>query len=144
MVAIRVSSLLAFEVIPITVHQDTIGTMTRSVADTAVILSIIAGRDSKDNYTLTAPATIPDYTKYLDINAIRGKRFGVPRTVFTDETFTGNDPYINVAFNRSLEVIKALGGIVVDPADLPSANEFKFRTHQTFTASFDFKVCGSA
>ncbi|KAH7334049.1 amidase signature enzyme [Rhizoctonia solani] len=110
-------------VIPISSHQDTVGPMTRSVSDAAAILSIIAGRDNKDNYTQTAPAKIPDYTKFLDINAVRGKRFGVPRAVFTDDSMTDNHPSINVEFNKSLDIIRSMGGIVVDPADLPGAHE---------------------
>ncbi|ELU41346.1 amidase [Rhizoctonia solani AG-1 IA] len=110
-------------VVPISSHQDTVGPMTRSVADAAVILSIIAGRDKKDNYTQTAPSKIPDYTQFLDVNAIKGKRFGVPRAVFTDDSITGNHPSINAEFNKSLDIIRSLGGIVVDPADLPDAHE---------------------
>ncbi|QRW09892.1 amidase [Ceratobasidium sp. AG-Ba] len=127
-------------VIPISSHQDTVGPMTRSVEDGAVILSIIAGRDSKDNYTSTAPSKIPDYTKYLDVGAIKGKRFGVPRAVFTNDSFTGNDPYINVAFNKSLDTIRALGGVIVDPADLPSAYEIAASGNETFVLDVDFKI----
>lgn len=132
--------LTMFEVIPISSHQDTVGPMTRSVEDGAIILSIIAGRDSKDNYTQTAPATIPDYTKYLDAGAIKGKRFGVPRAAFTNDTVSGNDPYINVAFNKSLETIKALGGIVVDPVDFPSAYEIATSGDEWLVLNIDFKV----
>ncbi|KAG8774755.1 hypothetical protein FRC12_001844 [Ceratobasidium sp. 428] len=115
--------------------------MTRSVEDGAVILSIIAGRDSKDNYTSTAPSIIPDYTKYLDVNAIKGKRFGVPRAVFTEDRLTGNHPYINIVFNKSLETIRSLGGIIVDPADLPSAHEVvNAKKDEVFIASVDFKI----
>ncbi|KAG9124190.1 hypothetical protein FRC07_012490 [Ceratobasidium sp. 392] len=127
-------------VIPISSHQDTVGPMTRSVEDGAVILSVIAGRDSKDNYTSTAPAVIPDYTKYLNVDAIKGKRFGVPRAVFTDEDRAGNDPSINIAFNRSLETIRSLGGIIIDPADLPSADEIPGNANETIVLNVDFKI----
>ncbi|KAG9094221.1 hypothetical protein FRC06_011029 [Ceratobasidium sp. 370] len=127
-------------VIPISSHQDTVGPMTRSVADAAVILSLIAGRDKMDNYTSTAPPKIPDYTKYLKSNAIKGKRFGVPRVVFTQDGATDNDPYINVAFNKSLETIRALGGIIVDPADMPSASEIQSSQNETIVLDVDFKV----
>ncbi|KAG8706542.1 hypothetical protein FRC09_002355 [Ceratobasidium sp. 395] len=128
-------------VIPLTSHEDTVGPMTRSVEDGAVILSIIAGRDSKDNYTSTAPSMVPDYTKYLDVNAIKGKRFGVPRAVFTEDKLTGNHPYINVVFNKSLETIRSLGGIIVDPAKLPSAHEVtNAKKDEAFIASVDFKI----
>ncbi|CAE6515418.1 unnamed protein product, partial [Rhizoctonia solani] len=53
--------------------------------------------------------------------AIHGKRFGVPRAVFTDDRFTGNHPSINAEFNKALDLIRSLGGVVVDPADIPSA-----------------------
>ncbi|CAE6470951.1 unnamed protein product [Rhizoctonia solani] len=126
-------------VIPISSHQDTVGPMTRSVADAAVILSIIAGRDNKDNYTQTAPANIPDYVQFLDMNAIKGKRFGVPRAVFTNNSITGNHPSINLEFNKSLEIIRSMGGIVVDPADLPSADEILYSNEMTILKT-DFKI----
>ncbi|KAG8728306.1 hypothetical protein FRC11_011405, partial [Ceratobasidium sp. 423] len=100
---------------------DSVGPMTRSVADAAVILSTIAGQDHKDNYTSTAPAEIPDYTQFLDVNAVKGKRFGVPRAVFTNNTITHNHPSINMEFNKSLDIIRSMGGVVVDPTNLPSA-----------------------
>ncbi|KAF8753006.1 Amidase signature enzyme [Rhizoctonia solani] len=94
-------------VVPISSHQDTVGPMTRSVADAAVILSIIAGRDKKDNYTQTAPSKIPDYTQFLDVNAIKGKRFGVPRAVFTDDSITGNHPNAHeIPDSQELTVLK--------------------------------------
>ncbi|KAG9088378.1 hypothetical protein FS749_002217 [Ceratobasidium sp. UAMH 11750] len=126
-------------VIPISSNQDTVGPMTRSVADAAVILSVIAGRDQKDNYTSTAPSKIiPDYTEYLKPDAIKGKRFGVPRVVFTDNI----DPstYFIAAFNKSLETVRALGGIVVDPADMPSISEITDRADEYFVLNVDFKV----
>ncbi|KAG9103351.1 hypothetical protein FRC06_011350 [Ceratobasidium sp. 370] len=124
-------------VIPISSHQDTVGPMTRSVADAAVILSVIAGRDKKDNYTSTAPCKVPDYTKYLKPNAIKGKRFGVPRTMIMISETTLN----NVAFNKSLETIRALGGVIVDPADTPSVYDVAavFQNMTTVMCT-DFKV----
>ena len=53
--------------------------MARSVADAATILSIIAGRDPRDNFTLAQPPVVPDYTKALDAGALQGARLGVPR-----------------------------------------------------------------
>lgn len=107
--------------IPISSHQDTIGPTIRSIADAAAILTTIAGRVGKDNYTQTAPAAIPGYTKFLNANATKGRRFGLPRAGFTNDTITRNDPYIDVGFNKSLETIRALEGTMVDPANLPSA-----------------------
>ncbi|KAH7334988.1 amidase signature enzyme [Rhizoctonia solani] len=125
--------------IPASSHQDSVGPMARSVADAAVILSVIAGRDSKDNYTHVAPAEIPDYTCSLNIDAIKGKRFGVPRQIFTDDSMTGNHPSINIEFDRALATIKSLGGIVVDPADIPSAPRFS-REDEMMIIKIDFKV----
>ncbi|KAI0078089.1 amidase signature enzyme [Panus rudis PR-1116 ss-1] len=59
-------------VIPISEHQDTVGPMARSVADAAMILSVIAGRDPLDNFTLAQPPIVPDYTRALKKTALRG------------------------------------------------------------------------
>ncbi|KAF8879003.1 amidase signature domain-containing protein [Gymnopilus junonius] len=89
-------------VIPISEHQDT---------------------DPNDNFTLAQPPIVPDFTKALNKNALRGKRIGVPRRAFLNDSISGNDPFVNVVFEEALATIRSLGATVVDPADLPSADE---------------------
>ncbi|KAJ7889613.1 amidase signature enzyme [Mycena leptocephala] len=127
-------------VVPISAHQDTIGPMTRSMTDAAIVLSVIAGKDPNDNFTLAQPPIVPDFTKALNKNALKGKRIGVPRRVFLNDSITGNDPSIGVAFEKALLTIKALGATVVDPADLPSADDFVTSNNETIVLNVDFKV----
>ncbi|KAJ6562358.1 amidase signature enzyme [Mycena capillaripes] len=127
-------------VVPISAHQDTVGPMTRSLTDAAIVLSVIAGKDPNDNFTLAQPPVVPDFTKALNKNALKGKRIGVPRRVFLNDSITGNDPSIGVAFEKALLTIKALGATVVDPADLPSADDFVTSNNETIVLDVDFKV----
>jgi amidase len=114
--------------------------MTRSLTDGAIVLSIIAGPDPADNFTLAQPRHVPDFTKALNKNALRGKRIGVPRRVFLNDSITGNDPFLNIAFEQALKTIKSLGATIVDPADLPSADEIAVSNNETFVLEVDFKV----
>ena len=129
-----------FLVVPISEHQDTVGPITRSMTDAAIVLTIIAGKDPNDNFTLAQPPTVPDFTQALNKNALQGKRIGVPRNVFLNDTITGNDPSVNVAFEQALNVIRGLGATVVDPADLPSAEEIVVSKNETIVLDIDFKV----
>ncbi|KAF8873639.1 amidase signature domain-containing protein [Gymnopilus junonius] len=92
-------------VVPISKHQDTVGPMTRSVTDAVIVLSIIAGRDPNDNFTFAQPPIVPDFTKALNKNALKGKRIGVPRRAFLNDSISGNDPFINVVFEQALATI---------------------------------------
>ena len=121
-------------VIPISSHQDTVGPMCRSVADAATILSVIAGRDPLDNFTLAQPEDVPDFTKALNPNALKGVRLGVPRL------FQGSDMNIIAAFNESLGILKGLGATIVDPADFPDAEELLNSNNETTVLNVDFKV----
>jgi amidase len=127
-------------VIPISEHQDTVGPLTRSVTDAAIVLSIIAGPDSNDNFTLAQPTPVPDYTMALSNTSLVGKRIGVPRAVFLNDSMTGNDPYVNEVFDQALETLKVLGATIVDPADLPSAYEIYESNNETVVLDVDFKV----
>ncbi|KAJ7624043.1 amidase signature enzyme [Mycena polygramma] len=111
--------------------------ITRSLTDGAIVLSIIAGVDPNDNATLAQPV-VPDFTQALQRDAFRGKRIGVPRRVFMNDR--GNEPSIGVAFEEALRTIEGLGATIVDPADLPSADEFLDRTHAVRVLLTDFKV----
>ncbi|KAA1474558.1 amidase signature enzyme [Dentipellis sp. KUC8613] len=121
-------------VIPASVHQDTVGPMARSVADAAAILTIISGRDPLDNFTFAQPPVVPDFSKALKPNGLKGVRLGVPRL------FQGSDQNVIAAFNASIEIIKGLGATVVDPAEFPDAEEFLASNNETIVVNTDLKV----
>lgn len=89
---------------------------------------------------MAQPASIPDYTMALSNTSLVGKRIGVPRAVFLNDSMTGNDPYVNQVFEQALETLKSLGATIVDPADLPSAYEIYESNNETVVLDVDFKV----
>ncbi|GLB40037.1 putative amidase [Lyophyllum shimeji] len=126
-------------VIPISSHQDTVGPMTRSVADAALVLSVIAGPDPNDNFTLAQPHIIPDFTKALSRNALRGRRLGVPRRAFLNATLNDRSEDVNEAFEQALQILRSLGATIVDPADMPAAEEIVRSNNETVVLNVDFK-----
>ncbi|HET6837914.1 MAG TPA: amidase, partial [Gemmatimonadales bacterium] len=107
-------------IIPISHTQDTAGPLCRSVADAAVLLSVMAGADPRDVATAAAKAHIqPDYTRYLEQGGLRGARIGVPRAHF----FGYSDVTDRLA-EEALELLRRQGAVVVDPADIPHAGEY--------------------
>lgn len=127
-----------WQVIPISVHQDTIGPIARTVTDAAVILTIIAGQDPLDNFTAAAPETVPDYTKALKKDGLRGVRLGIPRL------FQGSDLNIIAAFNESLAIFKTLGATIVDGTEFPLVEELLNSNNETIVLDTDFKVFSTA
>ncbi|KAF7354246.1 Amidase signature enzyme [Mycena venus] len=96
-------------VIPISANQDTVGPMARSMTDAAIVLSIIAGPDPNDNFTLAQPPVVPDFTTALNKDAFKGKRIGVPRRLFLNESILHMDPSLVTAFEGALETMKKTG-----------------------------------
>ncbi|GJE96091.1 amidase signature enzyme [Phanerochaete sordida] len=121
-------------VVPISKHQDTVGPMARSVTDAATILSIIAGRDPRDNFTLSQPLHVPDFTKALDKDALRGARLGVARQ------FAGKNANVIAALNASIALMEKMGAAIVDPADFPDFAELEASNNETLVLLTDFKV----
>ncbi len=106
-------------IIPISVSQDTAGPICRTVTDVALLLGGIVGTDPRDPVTrAAAPHLHADYTRFLDPGALRGKRLGVTR-----KAFTGYHPGTDARFEEALVVLRALGATLVDPADLPHADD---------------------
>ena len=99
------------------------------------MLSVIAGRDPRDNFTLAQPPVVPDYTKALVTHGLKGARLGVPRKFLS---FV--DPTVVAAFNSSLKTIEKLGATIVDPADFPDFDEFVASNNETIVLNVDFKV----
>ena len=72
-----------FGMLPANPTQDTMGPMTRTVADAARVLDVIAGYDADDPITAYAVGHVPaSYTASLKPDALRGARIGVVRFPF--------------------------------------------------------------
>ena len=92
-------------VVPISHSQDTAGPMTTSVADTATLLTVMAGSDPADPASAEADAHKQDYAKALDAGALRGARIGILRFA------TGEEPGTAKAFETALIRLKLAGAI---------------------------------
>ncbi|KAM5443733.1 putative amidase [Microsporum ferrugineum] len=109
-------------VVPISERQDTVGPMARSVKDAAYLLQVIAGKDPNDNYTSAIPFdNIPNYVKACNLNALKGKRIGVPRNVI--KIFGAKRTVVD-QFNKALTVMKQAGAIIVENTDFTAFAEF--------------------
>lgn len=64
-------------IVPLALSQDTGGPMARSVSDAAIAMDAVVGVDPADAATQRQVGQVPNsYTKYLDPNALRGKKIG--------------------------------------------------------------------
>ncbi len=123
-------------VVPISEHQDTIGPMARSVKDAAYLLSAIAGKDPRDNYTSAIPFdVIPDYAAACDYFALRGKRIGVPRNLIDAR---GPQAAILPIFNAALDTLRSAGATVVEDITLPGYDLLSEGDFETVVLSADF------
>lgn len=118
-------------IIPISHNQDTAGPIARSVADAAAVLSVISGTDPRDPYTADARYHTTDYSRFLNANALKGKRIGVVREL------AGYDPNVDEILDQTVAVLKAHGAIVIDPVKIPHLNAYG-KAEQTVLL-YDFK-----
>ncbi len=120
-------------IIPIAHSQDTAGPMARTVADAAVLLGVLTGIDERDPATrLSRKHRHADYTAFLDVGGLRGARIGVARGM------AGTDPRVLKLFERSLECMKKLGAVLIDPIVVP--NYKKYVKSELEVLHFEFKA----
>ena len=68
-------------VVPISERQDSVGPMARSARDAALVLDVIAGFDSRDNYTVAIPEGKRDYVGACNSGSLQGVKIGIPWNV---------------------------------------------------------------
>jgi aspartyl-tRNA(Asn)/glutamyl-tRNA(Gln) amidotransferase subunit A len=93
---------------------DTVSTFTRSVADAASMLGVLAGRDPRDATSLDAP--VPDYAAALT-GDIAGLRVGV----VAEASGEGVEPGVAASVHASVDRLAALGAEIGE-ASLPHAD----------------------
>ena len=94
-----------YGVIAMASSTDSIGTLTKTVWDTAHVLSIIAGFDPYDASSSRQP--VPDYAKLLDDK--KHMRIGVPK-----EFFEGLHKGVETATREAISILKQKGHTVVE------------------------------
>jgi amidase len=96
-----------FGLLPFAESLDHIGPMARRVADVAVMLEAIAGRDVRDATSLNDP--VPSISTQLG-KSIAGLRIGIDRAF----AFTKVDPGQVASIEAALDVFSGLGARIVD------------------------------
>ena len=118
-------------VVPVSHSQDTPGPMARTVADAAALLTALAGADDRDAATAEAHVE-PDSTAFVDPDGLRGVRIGVARNL------AGFNDRVDRLFEDALGAMRDLGAEIVDPADIPHADELEDPELEVFL--FEFKA----
>ncbi|TLU99363.1 amidase [Dyadobacter luticola] len=96
-------------IIPISKTQDTAGPFGRTVADAAALLGIMTGTDPADPARHTSKEPTPtDFTKFLDTNALKGKRIGI------DPKFLKDHEGIDALLKKALDQLRSQGATIVE------------------------------
>jgi len=97
-------------IIPISKTQDTAGPMARTVKDAAILLGVLAGVDAADAVTLESKGKAEkDYTKFLDKNALKGKRIGIEKSFLK-----GRHEGVVALYQQAIEEIKKQGATIIE------------------------------
>ena len=99
-------------VVPISPSQDTIGPMTASVRDAAMLLTVMAGTDPEDPATAEADERRSDYVAALEGATLEGMRLGVLR--FAES----GDPRERAVFDEAVRRATEAGAEIVEIAEL--------------------------
>lgn len=92
-----------FGIMPMASSLDTVGPITKTVEDAAIIMQTIAGKDPKDATTVSDP--VPNYLEELE-KGVKGLRVGIPKEYFEVE---GMDTEVKGITMETVEKLKALG-----------------------------------
>ena len=96
-------------IIPISKTQDTAGPMARTVKDAAILLSALQGIDEVDEATKSSDGkSKKDYTAFLDINSLNGKRIGI------EKSFLKGHEAVVLLYKNAISVLKKMGAEIIE------------------------------
>lgn len=121
-----------YGMMPATPNTDTLGPMTRTVRDAALVLDVIAGYDEHDSMTAFGVGRVPESfahglnSESTDGNSsLAGTRIGVIREPMDDKTDPESEDYVKVraVVDGAYASLAELGVELVDPATVPDLTE---------------------
>jgi aspartyl-tRNA(Asn)/glutamyl-tRNA(Gln) amidotransferase subunit A len=86
---------------------DQVGSVTKTVRDSALIMKAMAGHDEQDSTSLDQP--VPDYTAVLGRD-LKGIRLGLPK----EYMIAGIDPQVKAGIDAAVKQLQSLGAEIVD------------------------------
>src|SRR3954447_7720709 len=124
-------------VVPLNLSADIAGAVTRTVADTAAVLQVIAGWDPDDPVTAAGRDHVAaSYAAALRADGLKGARIGVLHQAYDTPTL---DREVDDVFKGALGELRKLGADVIDPAAVDGlddmgrggcCNQFKYDLNQ--------------
>src|SRR5882762_6368570 len=103
-------------IVPLNLSADIAGAVTRTVADTAAVLQVIAGEDASDPVTATGRGHVnANYVAALRADGLKGARLGVLHQAYDTPTL---DRDVDEAFRAAIGELRNLGAEVIDPVEI--------------------------
>ena len=103
-------------VVPLNLAADIAGALTRTVADSAAVLQVIAGEDPADPATAAGRGHVDaNYAAALKADGLRGARLGVLHQAY--DTPTADAEVLDV-FRAALDELRRAGAEVIDPVEV--------------------------
>ena len=113
-------------IVPLLSNRDVGGPLMRTVRDTAIVYSVVAGHDPADLATEAGRGRVKDdYTRYLKPDGLRGVRLGVLRALVDTETA---DFEVPERMDEALADLRRAGAVIVDPFEIPDFDRLKDAT----------------
>ncbi|MCU1384964.1 MAG: Amidase [Acidobacteria bacterium] len=110
-------------VVPLNLSADIAGAVTRTVADTAAVLQVIAGPDPADPATASARDHIPaSYAASLRADGLSGARIGVLHQAYDTPTLDGD---VDAVFRGAVGELRNLGAEVIDPVEVAGLDDMR-------------------
>ena len=115
---------------PVTPTRDTLGPITRTVRDAAILMDVIAGYDPRDPITAWSYGRVPaTYTSFLVPDGLKGMRIGVIRVPTDDSTNMTTPDYkeTQLAITKAVADLRSRGAEVIDPIEIPNLKQLVTR-----------------
>jgi Asp-tRNA(Asn)/Glu-tRNA(Gln) amidotransferase A subunit family amidase len=112
-------------VFPLNLRADIAGPIARTLEDAVKVFQVIAGEDPRDAVTAAAKQhPIPDYSRSLDRNGLKGATIGVLHEAWERES---TDSEIVRVFMTAVEDLRRAGATVIDPAKVEGLDTVRRR-----------------